>query len=83
MPHVRDELLAVLRCPVTKASLVQEGDDLVSTVAGPGGSVLRYRIVDGIVLLLRPEQLDEAAAAGSGQHDGGPAADISTKTDAN
>jgi hypothetical protein len=83
MPHVRDELLAVLRCPVTKASLVQEGDELVSTVAGPGGSTLRYRIVDGILLLLRAEQLADAAVAGSGRHDGGPAADVSTQTDAN
>jgi len=74
MPHVRDELLAVLRCPVTKASLVQEGDELVSTVPGPAGSPLRYRITDDIPLLVRPEQLSETAA------DAPDAAAISTTT---
>jgi hypothetical protein len=82
MPHIRDELLAILRCPITKASLVQEGEELVSTVPGPGGQALRYEIVDGILLLLCPEQLAEGAAAGSDQHDGGPAADTLSTTDA-
>ncbi|HSU70169.1 MAG TPA: hypothetical protein VLI70_01840 [Micrococcaceae bacterium] len=67
MTHVRDELLAVLRCPVTKASLVQDGDELVSTVAGPEGRPLRYRIADDIPLLILPEKLtDTAAPAGPG-----------------
>ncbi|MCY0904942.1 hypothetical protein [Arthrobacter sp. H14-L1] len=69
MPHVRDELLVLLRCPVTRSSLVQDGDDLVSTVPGPGGQPLRYRIEDEIVLLLRPEQVAAAVSAGSDQHD--------------
>jgi len=65
MTHVRDELLAVLRCPVTKASLVQDGDELLSTVAGPEGRPLRYRIADDIPLLIVPEKLtDTAASAG-------------------
>lgn len=67
MPHVRAELLAVLRCPVTKASLVQQGDELVSSVPGPDGHPLRYRIADDILLLLRPEHLADDAAAESGQ----------------
>jgi uncharacterized protein len=62
MTHVRDELLAVLRCPVTKASLVQDGDELVSTVAGPDGRPLRYRIADDIPLLIVPEKLTDTAA---------------------
>ncbi|HEV7167523.1 MAG TPA: hypothetical protein VGN49_06090 [Micrococcaceae bacterium] len=65
MPHVRDELLAVLRCPVTKASLMQDGDELISTVPGPAGSPLRYLIADDIPLLLRPEQFADAPTAGS------------------
>ncbi|WP_434618162.1 Trm112 family protein [Arthrobacter sp. A5] len=71
MPHVRDELLAVLRCPVTRSSLRQDGEELVSTVPGPDSHPLRYRIEDGIVLLLSPEQLSDAVAAGSDQHDAG------------
>jgi len=62
MTHVRDELLAVLRCPVTKASLVQDGDELLSTVAGPEGRPLRYRIADDILLLIVPEKLTDTAA---------------------
>ncbi len=69
MPHVRDELLVLLRCPVTRSSLVQDGDDLVSTAPGPDGQPLRYRIEDQIVLLLRAEQVAAAVAAGSDQHD--------------
>ena len=71
MSHVRDELLAVLRCPVTKSSLRQDGEELVSTVSGPDERPLRYRIEDGIVLLLLPEQLSNAVAAGSDRHDAG------------
>jgi hypothetical protein len=69
MPNISPELLAILRCPVTRSSLVQDGDTLVSTVPGPEGTALRYGIADGIVLLLRPDQL---AAAGPAGH---PAAD--------
>lgn len=70
MPHLSPELLAVLRCPVTGAPLAVDGDDLVATVPGADGGIPRYRIEDGIPLLLAPEVLDSAAAAGSDQHDG-------------
>ncbi|WP_312875795.1 hypothetical protein [Arthrobacter terrae] len=70
MPHVRDELLVLLRCPVTRSSLVPDGGELISTAPGPDGQPLRYRIEDQIVLLLRPEQVAAAVAAGSDQHGG-------------
>ncbi|WP_461189531.1 Trm112 family protein [Arthrobacter sp. Z4-13] len=69
MPKISPELLSVLRCPVTGASLVQEGDELVAAVAGESGMKPRYAIEDGIPLLLPPELLTAAAAAGADQHD--------------
>jgi len=69
MPKISPELLSVLRCPVTGSPLVQEGDELVSTVVGESGAKLRYAIEDGIPLLLPPELLQAANAAGSDQHD--------------
>ncbi|WP_427016695.1 hypothetical protein ACQCSX_18515 [Pseudarthrobacter sp. P1] len=64
MPNITEDLLAVLRCPVTGSTLVQDGDVLVSTANGPGGEPLRYAVADGIPLLLRP-----------GQHGGAPVGD--------
>ena len=69
MPKISPELLSVLRCPVTGSPLVQEGDELVTTAAGDSGAKLRYPIEDGIPLLLPPELLQAASAAGSAQHD--------------
>jgi uncharacterized protein YbaR (Trm112 family) len=69
MPKISPELLSVLRCPVTGSPLVQEGDELVSTAAGESGVPLRYAIEDGIPLLLPPELLQAANAAGSAKHD--------------
>jgi uncharacterized protein YbaR (Trm112 family) len=69
MAKISPELLSVLRCPVTGSSLVQEGEELVSTAAGESGVKLRYPIQDGIPLLLPPERLLAATAAGSAQHD--------------
>jgi uncharacterized protein YbaR (Trm112 family) len=69
MAKISPELLSVLRCPVTGSPLVQEGDELVSTAAGDSGVKLRYPIQDGIPLLLPPELLQAANAAGSDQHD--------------
>jgi uncharacterized protein YbaR (Trm112 family) len=79
MPKISPELLSVLRCPVTGSPLVQEGEELVSTTAGDSGVKLRYPIEDGIPLLLPPELLQAATAAGSDQHDSAvlPAADQS------
>lgn len=57
MAPLSQDLLSLLRCPVTGSSLVVEGDQLVSTGTGADGERLRYRIEDGIALLLRPEQL--------------------------
>jgi uncharacterized protein YbaR (Trm112 family) len=65
MPKISPELLSVLRCPVTGSSLVQEGDELVSTAAGESGEKLRYAIEDGIPLLLPPELVPAANAAPS------------------
>ncbi|WOH19946.1 hypothetical protein IRJ34_06375 [Paenarthrobacter sp. GOM3] len=69
MPKVSPELLSILRCPVTGSPLVQEGDELVASVAAADGEKLRYSIEDGIPLLLPPELLAAANAATSGQHD--------------
>ena len=63
MPKISPELLSVLRCPVTGSPLVQDGEELVTTAAGPAGAKLRYRIEEGIPLLLPPELLPAAAAA--------------------
>lgn len=73
MPKISPDLLSVLRCPVTGSTLVQEGEELVSTAAGESGEKLRYAIEDGIPLLLPPELLSAATAASSDQHDGGRA----------
>lgn len=69
MAKINPDLLSVLRCPVTRSPLVQEGEELVSTAAGHSGAKLRYPIQDGIPLLLPPELLQAATAAGSSQHD--------------
>ncbi|MBP1137135.1 uncharacterized protein YbaR (Trm112 family) [Arthrobacter sp. PvP023] len=74
MPKISPDLLSVLRCPVTGSTLVQEGEELVSTAAGQSGEKLRYAIEDGIPLLLPPELVSAANAAPSDQHDGGPGA---------
>ena len=71
MPKLSPELLSVLRCPVTGSALAQDGDELVTVTAGESGNKLRYRIEDGIPLLLPPELLPAAAAAPADQ----PAAD--------
>ncbi|WP_425863679.1 hypothetical protein [Arthrobacter sp. TWP1-1] len=57
MARINDVLMAVLRCPVTGSTLIQQGEELVSTENGPDGSPLRYAIDEGIALLLRPEQI--------------------------
>ena len=69
MPKISPELLSILRCPVTGASLIQEGEELVVAVADESGVKPRYAIEDGIPLLLPPELLAAATAAGSDQHD--------------
>ncbi|AXJ10377.1 Trm112 family protein [Arthrobacter sp. PM3] len=71
MSKLSPDLLSVLRCPVTGSGLVQEGDELVSIAADEAGDKLRYRIEDGIPLLLPPELLPAAAAAAADQHDAG------------
>ncbi|HTW93330.1 MAG TPA: Trm112 family protein [Tepidisphaeraceae bacterium] len=45
-----DDILSILRCPVTRSPLRQDGDFLVSEVGG-----LRYPIRDGIPVLLAEE----------------------------
>jgi len=45
-----EEILGILRCPVTRSRLHQDGDFLVGEVGG-----LRYPIRDGIPVLLAEE----------------------------
>ena len=80
MPKISPELLSVLRCPVTGSPLVQDGEELVTTAAGPSGEKLRYAIEDGIPLLLPPELLPAAAAAPGFQHDAGQPAGSHSET---
>jgi len=56
---INSELLAILVCPLSHASLVEEGDFLVSTDAA---TRRRYRVVDGIpnFLISDSQELDEA-----------------------
>jgi uncharacterized protein YbaR (Trm112 family) len=50
---VDPELLSILRCPLTRSSLRQEGNFLVAEVGG-----LRYPVRDGIpVMLIEEAQL--------------------------
>lgn len=63
MPKLTAELLAVLRCPVTGSSLVQEGEELVSTAADSSGRPVRYGLVESIPVLLPQARL--AAPSGS------------------
>jgi uncharacterized protein YbaR (Trm112 family) len=64
MAHLTAALLAVLRCPVTGSTLVQEGSELVSTAADSAGNHPRYPIEDGIPVLLTTELRTAAAGAG-------------------
>ncbi|WP_442212652.1 hypothetical protein [Specibacter sp. RAF43] len=57
MAKMSEDLLAVLRCPVTGSTLIQQGDELLSTAPGADGQPVRYAIDEGIALLLRPDQL--------------------------
>lgn len=59
MTRISENLLAVLRCPVTGSPLVQAGAELVSTANGPDGRALHYAIDEGIALLLAPVQAGE------------------------
>jgi uncharacterized protein YbaR (Trm112 family) len=53
------ELLSILRCPLTRSPLRQEGSSLVAESGG-----LRYPIRDGIpVLLIEEAQLPEGVAS--------------------
>ncbi|MCC9175236.1 MULTISPECIES: Trm112 family protein [Arthrobacter] len=53
MANLTAGLLDVLRCPVTGSVLVQDGDELVSTVPDAGGKPVRYRVEEGIPVLLK------------------------------
>jgi uncharacterized protein YbaR (Trm112 family) len=63
MAKLPPELIAVLRCPVTGSSLVQEGDELVATGQDAAGRQPRYRIDEGIPVLLPPAADGPDAAA--------------------
>ncbi|MCC9146116.1 MULTISPECIES: hypothetical protein [unclassified Arthrobacter] len=53
MARLTAGLLSVLRCPTTGSPLVQDGDELISTVPGPAGTAVRYRLEEGIPVLLK------------------------------
>ncbi|MCC9205387.1 Trm112 family protein [Arthrobacter sp. zg-Y769] len=53
MANLTAGLLDVLRCPVTGSPLVQDGDELVSTVPDASGNPVRYRLDEGIPVLLK------------------------------
>ncbi|MPY11387.1 hypothetical protein [Arthrobacter bussei] len=61
MAHLPAQLLDVLRCPVTGAKLIQDGDVLRSASPGPDGKTPTYGLDEGIPVLLRAELLDGAA----------------------
>ena len=57
---VDKELLAILACPVDKASLREEADRLICTTCGR-----RYPVRDGIPVML----VDEAELPSAGRHE--------------
>ncbi|MBG6217255.1 uncharacterized protein YbaR (Trm112 family) [Arthrobacter sp. CAN_A6] len=61
MANLPQQLLDVLRCPVTGSVLVEDGGRLISTAPGPDGVLLEYRLEEGIPVLLRPELLENPA----------------------
>ncbi len=80
MANLSAHLMGILRCPVTGAPLVQRDAVLEAAskeaLANPNsGPAPKYRIVEGIPVLLRTEQLtvadDAGTAAGGGS--GSPA----------
>ena len=48
--ELRPDLLAILRCPITRSPLRQEGDWLIAEVGG-----LSYPVRDGIPVMLAEE----------------------------
>ena len=63
------DLLSILRCPLTRSKLRQEGDSLVAETGG-----LRYPVRDGIPVMLveearLPEGIDSLDAFKSKFHD--------------
>jgi uncharacterized protein len=82
MAHLSPELLAVLRCPVTGSSLVQEGEELVSSAKDANGRQLRYRIDEGIPVLLPPALQEASQPADAQPADAQPATDNSPNTPA-
>ena len=53
------ELLSILRCPLTRSPLRQEGDFLIAEVGG-----LRYPVRDGIpVMLIEEAELPDGVAS--------------------
>ena len=53
MAQMTAGLLTVLRCPVTGSRLTLEGDELVSAVPDESGAPVRYRLEEGIPVLLK------------------------------
>ena len=55
LPNIAPDLLALLRCPVTGSTLVQEGEVLRSSAPDAAGNFVEYPIDESIPVLLRPE----------------------------
>jgi uncharacterized protein YbaR (Trm112 family) len=59
VPHVDQETLDLIRCPLTRSRLRQDGEHLVAEVGG-----LRYPIRDGFpVMLIEEAKLPDGVAS--------------------
>ncbi|MDN5754905.1 MAG: hypothetical protein L0J68_02880 [Micrococcaceae bacterium] len=60
MAHITPQLLEILRCPVTGSTLTQDGDALVASGEDDRGSTPRYRLHEGIPIMLGPTPAEDA-----------------------
>ena len=55
MARLSAGLLTVLRCPVTGSTLVPDGNSLVSSLPDAAGHPVKYRVEEGIPVLLKAD----------------------------
>ncbi|APF40500.1 hypothetical protein [Neomicrococcus aestuarii] len=55
------ELLSVLRCPVTKSALKLDGEELVATAPAADGSFPRYPVINSIPRLVAASNSDQTS----------------------
>ena len=65
MVRLTADMMAVLRCPVTRSALEQKDGWLVSTAPDASGTPVRYALEEGIPVLLAPAATGAAAASGT------------------